>query len=74
MQRDLTRRSEYGTFSRVIDMKNKFKGTASLLLATVIWGSAFVAQSDGMDKLGPFPFQAVRCLLAVIVLSGIVLV
>lgn len=74
MQRDLTRRSEYGTFSRVIDMKNKFKGTASLLLATVIWGSAFVAQSVGMDKLGPFTFQAVRCLLAVIVLSGIVLV
>ena len=36
------------------------------MLATVIWGSTFVAQSVGMDHIGPFTFQAVRCLLAVI--------
>ncbi len=39
-----------------------------MLLATVIWGSAFVAQSAGMDLIGPFTFQCVRCLLAVLVL------
>ncbi len=39
-----------------------------LVLATVIWGSAFVAQSAGMDLVGPFTFQAVRCLLAVLAL------
>ena len=50
-------------------MKNKFKGTAALLLATIIWGSAFVAQSVGMEYIGPFTFQTIRCLLAVIVLS-----
>jgi drug/metabolite transporter (DMT)-like permease len=45
-------------------MKNKIKGTIYLLLATVIWGSAFIAQSMGMDHVGPFTFQAVRCGLA----------
>ncbi len=44
-------------------MKEKFKGTIYILLATVIWGSAFIAQSVGMDYIGPFTFQAVRCAL-----------
>lgn len=35
----------------------------SILIATIIWGSTFVAQSVGMDYIGPFTFQAVRCLL-----------
>ena len=47
-------------------MKQKYKGILSLLLATLIWGSTFVAQSVGMDYIGPFTFQAVRCGLAVI--------
>ena len=47
-------------------MKKKLQGSAYLLLATVIWGSAFVSQSVGMDHIGPFTFQAVRCLLAVV--------
>ena len=46
-------------------MKNKFKGSASLLLAVVIWGSAFIAQSVGMELIGPFTFQLIRCSLAV---------
>ena len=46
-------------------MKNKTAGTISLLLATVIWGFAFIAQSVGMDHIGPFTFQAIRCALAV---------
>lgn len=49
----------------VITMKNKTAGTISLLLATVIWGFAFIAQSVGMDHIGPFTFQSVRCALAV---------
>ena len=46
----------------------KIKGILGLLFATVIWGSAFVAQSAGMDKIGPFTFQAIRCFLAVVAL------
>ena len=49
-------------------MNKQLRGTLMLLLATVIWGSAFVAQSVGMDLIGPFTFQSVRCLLAVAVL------
>ena len=45
--------------------KEQIKGSAQLLFATLIWGSAFVAQSVGMDHLGPMTFQAVRSLLAV---------
>lgn len=50
-------------------MKKQIRGSLCLLLATVIWGSAFVAQSVGMDHIGPFTFQAIRCLLAVAVLA-----
>ena len=46
-------------------MKNKAAGTLSLLFATVIWGFAFIAQSVGMDHIGPFTFQMIRCALAV---------
>lgn len=53
-------------------MKNKLKGGLGLLCATVIWGSTFVAQSVGMDYIGPFTFQAVRCFLAVLVLLPVI--
>lgn len=35
------------------------------MFATVIWGSAFIAQSVGMDYIGPFTFQTMRSVLAV---------
>ena len=50
-------------------MKQKLRGSLSLLTATLIWGSAFIAQSVGMDHIGPFTFQAVRCGLAVLFLA-----
>ena len=43
-----------------------------LLIATVIWGSTFVAQSVGLDHIGPFTFQAVRCFLAVLILLPVI--
>jgi len=49
-------------------MKEQLKGSLALLSATVIWGFAFIAQSVGMDLIGPFTFQMVRCLLAVALL------
>lgn len=45
----------------------------ALLGATVIWGSAFIAQSVGMDLIGPFTFQAIRCSLAVLFLFPLTL-
>lgn len=49
-------------------MKQQLKGTIALLAATTIWGSAFIAQSVGMDLIGPFTFQAIRCLMAIVFL------
>ncbi len=49
-------------------MNKQLRSSLLLLLATVIWGSAFIAQSVGMELIGPFTFQAVRCLLAVLFL------
>ena len=52
-------------------MKKQIRGTILLILCTMIWGLAFVAQSVGMDHIGPFTFQAVRCFLAVFGLLGV---
>lgn len=49
-------------------MNKQLRGSISLLAATVIWGFAFIAQSVGMDLIGPFTFQFIRCLLAVLFL------
>lgn len=53
-------------------MKKQLRYSALLLFATVIWGAAFVAQSVGMDHIGPFTFQTVRCLLAVLGLIPVI--
>ena len=53
-------------------MKKQLTGTLAILTATVIWGSAFVAQSIGMDKVGPFTFQTSRCLMAVVFLMAVI--
>lgn len=53
-------------------MKNKLGGSLALLLATVIWGSAFIAQSVGMDHIGPMTFQAARCGLGAIFLVPVI--
>ena len=53
-------------------MKDKVKGSLCLLIATVIWGSTFVAQSVGLDHIGPFTFQAARCFLAVLILLPVI--
>lgn len=55
-------------------MKNKLRGSAYLLLATAIWGSTFVAQSVGMEHVGPFTFQAVRCALGALFLLPVILI
>lgn len=56
----------YGIFSPGDEiMSKKFQGILALLTATVIWGSTFIAQSVGMDYIGPFTFLTMRAVLAV---------
>ena len=53
-------------------MNKKDRATLCLLVATLIWGSTFVAQSVAMDHMGPFTFQALRCALAVAFLLPVI--
>lgn len=46
----------------------KIKNALLLLLTASIWGVAFVAQSVGMDYVGPLTFNCVRCLMGGVVL------
>ena len=43
--------------------KKAVTGNIFLLLAAALWGLAFVAQSDGMNYLGPFAFTSARSFL-----------
>lgn len=45
-------------------MNKKVMSNLMLLVTAVIWGSAFVAQSIGMDFIGPFTFNAARNIIA----------
>ena len=51
----------------------KLFGNLVLLLTAIIWGCAFVAQSSGMDYVGPFTFQTSRSILGCLVLIPFIL-
>ena len=49
--------------------KGNLRSSALLLLTACIWGVAFVAQSVGMEYVGPFTFNFVRSILGGLVLK-----
>ena len=51
-----------------VKMKNKLRGSLCLIVAVLIWGSAFIAQSVGMERIGPFTFLAFRSGMAILFL------
>ena len=53
-------------------MNGKLKYNLMLILAALIWGSAFVAQSVGMDYIGPYTFNSVRSFLGSIILLPVI--
>lgn len=53
-------------------MKEQMKGSIQLLICTLIWGTAFVAQSMGMDYIEPFTFQTARSIIAVVALLPVI--
>ena len=53
-------------------MNKQLRGSVYLLLATVFWGSTFVAQDAAMNYIRPFTFQAVRTLLGVLCLMPVI--
>ncbi len=52
--------------------KRNWKSPLLLLLTATIWGVAFVAQSVGMEYVGPFTFNGVRSLLGAVVLLPVI--
>ena len=54
--------------------KTQLKGVLMLLLTALVWGSSFVAQSIGMEKIQAFTFTAVRTILGALVLLPIILI
>ena len=53
-------------------MHKQTKGCILLLLCAMIWGAAFVAQSEGMQYVGPFTMGATRFFLAGLVLLPVI--
>ena len=54
-------------------MSSKLKNDGLLVLTALIWGSSFVAQRVGMDHLGPFTFNSIRCLMGALVLVPLII-
>lgn len=52
--------------------KTTAAGTVMLLVCAIIWGTAFVAQSEAMDSMGPLTFQAMRSYLGGLVLLPLI--
>ncbi|MBQ8798105.1 MAG: DMT family transporter [Lachnospiraceae bacterium] len=55
-------------------MTKRMRGNLLLLLAALIWGFSFVAQSEGMKYIGPFAFIGIRSMLAGVSLAAFIAV
>ena len=53
-------------------MKGSLKYSLLLVLTALIWGSAFVAQSEGMDHVGPMTFICIRFIIGGLFLIPII--
>ena len=52
----------------------KLRNALILALTAFIWGTSFVAQSVGMDYIGPFTFNGVRSFIGAITLIPFILI
>ena len=53
-------------------MSLKLRSSLLLLLAAFIWGTAFVAQSIGMNYIGPHTFGGIRFIIGGLVLLPLI--
>lgn len=54
-------------------MSKMMKGNLMLFFAALIWGTAFVAQSAGMDHVQPFTYNGIRTLIGGLVLIPVII-
>lgn len=52
--------------------KGQLKGGIFLILAAVIWGLSFVAQSEGIEVIGTLTFNGIRMVIGGIVLLPVI--
>lgn len=55
-------------------VKNRVFGAAMMTVAALIWGVAFVAQSKGMETIGPFTFSGIRILMGALFLLPVAVI
>lgn len=53
---------------------NRTVGIIELFVTSIIWGTAFVAQSIGMDYMGPLVFNATRYAVGAVVLIPVIII
>ncbi|MDO5477852.1 MAG: DMT family transporter [Clostridia bacterium] len=53
--------------------KSQLKGNICLLIAALLWGTTFVAQSEGTDLVDPFTYLASRSYIGCIVLIPVIM-
>ena len=56
-----------------IKMKKQIRNSCLLVLTAIIWGVAFVAQSEGGSAVGSFSFNGIRSFIGAIVLLPVIL-
>ncbi len=54
-------------------MIRKMRGEFMLFITALIWGVSFVAQRSGMDYIGPFTFNGIRCFIGALVLLPVII-
>ena len=62
------------TSQKSFDLKSTLGHSALLLISTIVWGIAFVAQKTGGDIVGAFTFSGIRILIAAVCLLIVVLI
>ena len=67
-ERKMTKDERMGVYDKAMNHKLQLRNSFLLLLTAAIWGVAFVAQSVGMDYVGPFTFNMIRSVIGGIVL------
>jgi len=54
-------------------MNRRILGTIQITITAIIWGSAFVAQSVGMDYVGPWTFICTRNIIGALILIPVII-
>ena len=54
--------------------QTSLKGVLILFLTAIIWGTSFVAQSIGMEKIEAFTYNGIRTLMGALVLLPVILI